>query len=250
MAKRYAFLLKRALTDPWLLCWLLGLVAGNVLLIVLDAAHYFCVRRGLDAWPCDPRFSMESNVGVAQLFSSAQTLLLIGLLVHLARQTREAIYLAFGAIYVFVLVDDAVGVNQVLGGFLVPALGLVDLPRVKAESLGEIMVYGLVAVPLLGMVAVAWARGAPQHRAAGVGFLLLLALLAFFAIVMDLVHLAFINSFHHSLLVLEVVEEGGESLTESLTLLLALTLVRSSSWTSASTPSWRTEAVPRSSGMT
>jgi hypothetical protein len=43
---------------------------------------------------------------------------------------------------------------------------------------------------------------------------------------MDLVHLAFINSFYASQLVLEVAEEGGELLCQTLALMLALTLVR------------------------
>ena len=88
-------------------------------------------------------------------------------------------------------------------------------------------------------------RSAPEHRAAGVGFLLLLALLAFFAIVMDLVHLAFINSFYASQLVLEVAEEGGEMLTQSLALMLALTLARRSPASRLPTWPWQTEAVPR-----
>ncbi len=219
-------LLKRTLTDPALVRWLLGLLACNLVLIVLHAGYYYCVRHGLDAWPRDPRFSLDSNVGVGQLFSSAQTLLLIGLLLQLARQTREVLYLAFGAIFLVVLVDDAFAVNQVLGTLAVQAFGLVDLPRIEAQSLGEMAVYALVAVPLLGMVAAAYARGAPEHREAGLGFLTLLMALTFFATVMDLVHLAFINSFYASQLVLEVAEEGGEMLSESLALMLALTLVR------------------------
>ena len=43
---------------------------------------------------------------------------------------------------------------------------------------------------------------------------------------MDLVHLAFIKSFRGSRLILEVAEEGGEMVTISAALLLALTLAR------------------------
>jgi hypothetical protein len=247
MATRYGLLLKKALTDPTLLSWLLGLLACNLLLVVLHAAHYVCVRHGLDAWPRDPRFSLDSNVGFAQLFSSIQTLLLIGLLLQLARRTRETLYLALAAVFLFVLIDDGLAVNQVLGALVVPALGLVDLPRIKAESLGEMVVYGLVAVPLLATVAVTFARATPEHRAAGLGFLSLLALLTFFATVMDLVHLAFINSFRASQLVLEVTEEGGEMLTESLALMLALTLVRRPPAIAPRTRSWPTEAMTRQS---
>jgi hypothetical protein len=65
----------------------------------------------------------------------------------------------------------------------------------------------------------------------------LLALLTFFATVMDLVHLAFIKSFSGSRLLLEVAEEGGEMLTLSLALLLVLTLVRQLPARIASEPS-------------
>ncbi len=229
----------KLLGDPALLRWLLGLLACNLALIVLHAAWYVCVRHGLDAWPRDPRFSLDSNAGLGQLFSSAQTLLLIGLLVSLARRTRQALYLALGAIFLVVLVDDAFAVNQVLGRPVAQALGLVDLPRIKAESLGEMMVYALVAVPLLAMVVTACARGTPEHRAAGIGFVLLLGMLAFFATVMDLVHLAFINSFYASQLVLEAAEEGGEMLALSLALLLALTLARRPPEIAPSSCLWR-----------
>jgi len=218
----YRTLLRRALTEPALVRWLLGLIACNLVLIVLHTGYYYCVRHGLDAWPRDPRFSLDSNRGLGQLFSSAQTLLLIGLLLQLARQTREALYLAFAAIFLIVLIDDAFAVNQPLGSLVVRAFGLVDLPRIEAESLGEMAVYAMVALPLLGMLAAAYARGAPEHRAAGLGFLALLIALTFFATVMDLVHLAFINSFYASQLILEVAEEGGELLCGSLALMLAL----------------------------
>jgi hypothetical protein len=219
-------MMKQFLSDRALPRWLFGLLACNLVLIVLHTGYYYCVRHGLDAWPRDPRFSLASNVGLAQLFSSAQTVLLSLLLLQLARRTRERLYLALGAIFLIVLVDDAFAVNQMLGELVVPAFGLVDLPRIKAESLAEMLIYALVAAPLLGMVALAYARGAPEHRAAGLGFLALLAALTFFATAMDLVHLAFIKSFYASQLVLEVAEEGGEMLTQSLALMLALTLVR------------------------
>ena len=116
--------------------------------------------------------------------------------------------------------------NQLLGEPLAGVLGLVDRPRLEAQSVAEMMVYGVLALPLLGMLATAFLRAPAEHRRAGAGFVLLLALLAFFATVMDLVHLAFIKSFFGSRLLLEVVEEGGEMLTLSLALMLALILSR------------------------
>ncbi len=226
MTRGYGLIIKQFASDRALLRWLCGLLACNLLLVVLHTGYWYCRRHGLDAWPGNPRFSLDSNVGPAQLFSSFQTVLVTLLLLQLAHRTWELLYLALGAIFLIVLVDDAFAVNQALGELIVPALGLVDLPRVKAESMAEMLAYALVAVPLLAMVALAYARGAPEHRAAGLGFLALLGLLTFFATVMDLVHLAFIKSFYASQLVLEVAEEGGEMLAQSLALMLALTLVR------------------------
>jgi len=226
MSADYRALLRSALRDRALVRWLLALLAGNLLLVALHSAHFVCLRYGLEAWPRDPAFSLAANFGFAQLFNSMQTVLLIGLLSRLAARTREALYLTLSAVFVIVLLDDALALNQVLGEFLASALGLVDRPRLEAQSLAEMMVYGLLAVPLLAALAAAYLRARPAHRAAGRGFLFLLALLTFFATVMDLVHLAFIKSFSGSRLLLEVAEEGGEMLTLSLALLLALTLVR------------------------
>lgn len=214
------------LADRRLLGWLAALIVVNVGLVGLHTAYFVCLRFGLDAWPRDPIFSLDSNTGFAQAFNSAQTLLLIGLLLQLAMRTRTALYLAFGVVFLIVLIDDALAVNQVLGQVLVGAFGLIDRPRLEAQSLAEMLVYGSIAVPVLGLLAAALSRAGEHHRPAAAGFLLLLGLLGFFATVMDLVHLAFIKSFFGSRLVLEVLEEGGEMLTVSLALLFALTLVR------------------------
>ena len=226
MSADYQTLLRDALRDRALVSWLLALLAGNFVLVALHTAYFGCLRYGLEAWPCDPAFSLAANFGFAQLFTSLQTMLLIGLLFRLAAATREALYLALGGVFVLVLLDDALAFNQVLGESLASALSLVDRPRLKAQSLAEMMVYGMLAVPLLAALAAAYLPAHPAHRTAGRGFLVLLALLTFFATAMDLIHLAFRTSFSGSRLLLEVAEEGGEMLTLSLALLLALTLAR------------------------
>ena len=222
MAADYPSCLRSAWRDRALTRGLLAVLALNLVLVALHGAHFVCLRYGLNAWPRDPLFSLDSNTGLAQLFNSCQTMLLIALLLRIGAQTRTAVYPALAAIFLFVLLDDALALNQLLGAPLAGALGLVDRPRLEAQSVAEMMVYGVLAPPLLGMLAVALLRAPAEHRRAGAGFVSLLALLAFFATVMDLVHLAFIKSFFGSRLVLEVAEEGGEMLTLSLALLLAL----------------------------
>jgi hypothetical protein len=204
----------------------LVLLAANLALALLHGGYFVCLRYGLDAWPRDPIFSLASNTGFAQAFNSAQTLLLIALLLGLARRTREMLYLALAVVFVLVLLDDALAINQLLGSPLVRALGLVDHPRLLAQSLAEMLVYGALAVPVLALLGLGWLHASPAQRRAGAAFVLLLALLAFFATVMDLVHLAFIKSFRGSRLVLELLEEGGEMATLSSALLLALALTR------------------------
>lgn len=202
------------------------LLAANLVLALLHGAYFICLRYGLEAWPRDPLFSLSSNAGFAQAFNSVQTLLLITILLGLAQRTRELLYLALGAVFVVVLLDDALALNQLLGAPLADALGLVDRPRLLAQSTAEMLVYGALALPILALLGAGWRRARPPHRQAGAGFLALLGLLAFFATVMDLVHLAFIKSFFGSRLVLEVIEEGGEMVTLSAALLLALALAR------------------------
>lgn len=204
----------------------LVLLAANLVLVLLHGGYFVCLRYGLDAWLRDPMFSLASNTGFAQAFNSAQTLLLIALLLGLARRTREVLYLSLAVVFVLVLLDDALAINQLLGSPLVRALGLVDHPRLLAQSLAEMLVYGALAVPVLALLGLGWLHASPAQRRAGAAFVLLLALLAFFATVMDLIHLAFIKSFRGSRLVLEVLEEGGEMATLSIALLLALALTR------------------------
>ena len=89
MSADYKTLLRCALRDQALVGWLLALLTGNLVLVALHSAHFVCLRYGIEAWPRDPAFTLSANFGFAQLFNSAQTALLIGLLFRLAAQTRE-----------------------------------------------------------------------------------------------------------------------------------------------------------------
>ncbi|HSA82941.1 MAG TPA: hypothetical protein VLE23_19145, partial [Geminicoccaceae bacterium] len=86
---------------------LLALLAVNLVLVALHSAHFICWRYGFEAWPLDRAFALSTNLGFAQLFNLAQTALLIGLLFRLGAQTRETLYLTLGAVFVIVLLDDA-----------------------------------------------------------------------------------------------------------------------------------------------
>ena len=218
--------LKSLAQDRKLVLSALLLLASNLGLALLHSGYWVCLRYGLDAWPRDPVFSLDCNTGFAQAFNSGQTLLLIALLFGLAQRTRELLYLALGGVFILVLLDDALALNQLLGSPLVGALGLIDHPRLLAQSLAEMLVYGALAVPVLSLLGFGWLHADPVHRRAGAAFFALLGLLTFCATVMDLVHLAFIKSFRGSRLVLELLEEGGEMATLSAALLLALALTR------------------------
>jgi hypothetical protein len=202
----------------------LALLVVSLGLVLLHTGYYYCRRHAIDAWLRDPICSLDSNTGFAQAFTSAQTLLLIGLLLRTAGRTREVVYAALAGVFVLVLLDDALAINQWLGGPLVRLLGLVDHPRLLAQSLAEMMVYAALGVPVVALLGTSWRRAAPVHRRLGAAFILLIGVLAFFATAMDLVHLAFIKSFYASPLVLEVAEEGGEMATLSAALLLALAI--------------------------
>src|SRR5690606_37219398 len=117
--------------------------------------------------------------GHAEFYQYTMALWCMALFGALMLRTRALGYLAWVVVFAFLLVDDTVQIHETLGarlGAVLPFAGFVGL---RADDLGEAAVAGAAAVLLLGLVAWAYARGAPEFRRASRHIVLLLLVLLF-----------------------------------------------------------------------
>lgn len=156
------------------------------------------------------------------------------MLLALALTRRAVIYLAWAAIFLYFLIDDATLVHERLGGWLVTELRLDRLqeiyvawfPRLflRPQDFGELTVALIVAMAIAALLAFSWpARNAVRERTAAKRLVAWLVLFAFFAVGVDMLHIMAWVLYPPATDVIGMIEDGGEMICASI-LVAGLTL--------------------------
>lgn len=167
-------------------------------------------------WAVNEDGSFIEILGYVQLATAAALLLVLGTV-----RRRGLVHLGWAATLVLVLLDDALRFHERGGGRLVDRGLVPDVFGLPQQALGELLVWGLLAVPVL-VVLVATHRASPRlarsdsWRLAG-----LTVLLMAFAVGVDIVHEVIEEITDNSVvdLLVTFVEAGGE--VGAMTCLLA-----------------------------
>lgn len=135
-------------------------------------------------------------------------------------------YLALLAVFGFILLDDSLKIHEQLGILLGTRLDLPALGGLHPRDLGEILVWALAGLPLLGAVLATLVRAERDDRRNALLLLAALGLLASFAVGADVLHVIFTHAFGHAEGLLAVLEEGGEQFVQSLIVVLVILIRR------------------------
>jgi len=135
---------------------------------------------------------------------------------------KRPVYLAFVAIFVFVLLDDALELHETFGAQIATTLEFRSFGGLRARDPGEVLVWIVAGIPLLGAAAWAIARAPKEDRRNGVLLTGGLALLALFAVGADMAHEVLRNTFRGANDLFTLIEDGGEQITLSLVCGLAI----------------------------
>ena len=215
-----------------------------VLLLAIDlmfvACHLFLVGAPEvfeHAW------SVEADTGYAEKFQHLKWLAAVVLLLILALTRRAAVYLAWAAIFLYFLVDDATSIHETQGGRLAVEFGLERVQQIYAawfpafylrpQDFGELAVALFAAAAIAFALILCWPRnGAVRERLVAKRLVAWLALFAFFAVGFDMLHIMAmdpVTMFTPAFYWLGVIEDGGEMLCASILVGgLALELTRAS----------------------
>jgi hypothetical protein len=185
----------------------LALVAASVVRLVV-AGHSFT-----DPW------LLETDGGWAEVFGYVQQGAIALLLLVLAVLTRRLVFVPWAALFAFALADDSLRLHENKGAWLAEMLDRKlwfpdSLLGLRANDLGEMIVWGLLAVAPLAAVALLHRRGDAWTRRAGVGLAVLTAAYVFFGAVVDQFHVLFLDSWLGD--VVGTVEDGGELIVLSV----------------------------------
>lgn len=125
------------------------------------------------------------------------------------RTERLTMALFFALAFAFLLLDDGLSIHERLGA----VVGR-ELPAAMGDvrsAAGEAAVFGCYAVVLGSGFALAWRCSGPQGRQVALRYVLLIALMGFFAVFADFAHSS-APSYSVSAGLLGLIEEAGEML--------------------------------------
>lgn len=201
---------------------LIALVIVDLMLIGLHVAMPW-----VPYLQADPRFSIETDRGVSEVFQALKWASISALLLVSSARTRDWGYAAWALLFAYLLVDDWRSVHERWGLALSRAWTLPTPPFIRAADLGELLVSAGAAAALLPGIALGWWRGTPAFRQACADMVSLLLLLVAFGIGVDMLHVAVLHLPGPEKL-LAVVEDGGELLVASAIVAYCVALVHRS----------------------
>lgn len=161
-----------------------------------------------------PHFSMTRDRGYAEVFQYLKIFWIICLLALLFTRYKASVMLAWIFIFGYMLLDDSLQIHETVGRYLVANLDIQPAFRLRAQDFGELLVTAIAGTFLFSFLAVTYFKARPYARQVTHRLLALVAAIAFFGIVIDMIHMMvpWGNTFFAML------EDGGEMLIMSLTL--------------------------------
>jgi hypothetical protein len=154
------------------------------------------------------RFSITSEQSYAEYYEHGKELLVIGLTGALAVTRRDRIYLCWTGLFAYLLWDDALEIHERLGTEITSRIAVGEVLGVPAQAAGEMLTPAAAAVLFTVALVLAWRRGTPGARHLSMRLMGAVAALAFFGVLIDLVHsVVRTNPWNYRL---GILEESGE----------------------------------------
>jgi len=203
------------------------LLLADVILVLIHAT-FAANRDSLCVGSICNWVTLEAEYGLPALYMFAKFTAIIVIMFLLFRTTRAAPFLCLSLALSIMLFDDALEIHEQGGAFFVDALGLSGAAGLRAQDIGELLVWSLLGLPVLALLA--W--GALSKSAVGKPtfwvFIGLIAALMFFAIVVDAAHSALPRTLFRDISyanqLIGIVEDSGEMVVLSIMLAVAITI--------------------------
>lgn len=158
-------------------------------------------------------YSIEQERGYAEIFQYIKffwTILLLGMLAFTKREWNFGVWMLF---FVYLLGDDASQFHERGGEVITAAMQYQPMWGLRAQDFGELSM-SLIVLGVFSIIGIKAYLGANANtRLAVKGYAALLATLAFFGVVVDMLH---VIAGGDAFPLLGVLEDGGEMLTLSL----------------------------------
>ncbi|HYI33378.1 MAG TPA: hypothetical protein VEX88_07955 [Glaciibacter sp.] len=211
--------------------WLRVVVAVALVLDVLVLSgdvFAYVNRRGVPILPgvFAPWLDASEDGSVAELYGHLQLLAAIVALVLVWRATRVGVYAAWALAFAALVADDFFQIHERVGEMLVDTFSLPAVAGLRPQDLGELVVWAAAGIVVGGLLVVTHLRAGPRHRSDSWLLAASAAVLALFAVALDMVDAVVKRMTGQGTLtsLLDYAESAGELLTMTLMLFVALAI--------------------------
>ena len=162
------------------------------------------------------RFSIEDDHGFAEFYQHMKELALAELLLVFLIESDDLLFLAWTGLFAYFFIDDSFQFHETVGLWLSERLNFSAAIGLRARDFGELLVTGFATLSFVAVLLMTYRHGQHESRRITRVLLSMLLILAFFGVVVDMVHILFLEVPLGS--AFGVVEDGGEMLVMSLIL--------------------------------
>lgn len=180
------------------------------MLNALALGIYFLARRAAGLQIIDfPRWlAIDRDGGALEILNYVQTGLTATFLVMAGLAARRPLYLAWGLLFLFIVLDDSLQYHESVGRLLVAGLDLPAFQGMRPQDTGELIAWAAAAVVLLPAIAVFHWQSPPAVRRHSVVLLACFTALVMCAVVFDMVHMVLSRTLLAG--AIGFLEDGGE----------------------------------------
>lgn len=196
------------------------LFAGDVAFVL---AHVILRLTGsLDTFPM---FALYLDGGYPECYQYIKEAFVALALFIVAFRAREFRYLAWSALFCFLLMDDSLGLHELIGADFATGFDLTTHLGLRGQDFGEIAAEVVTGGAILMVTVVCYWLGSVEFRKASRHLFVILTVIIFFGVLVDSLHFLYEINWKVSLIVV-VIEDGGEMLGMSLAAWYALRLLQ------------------------
>ncbi|MBL4701796.1 MAG: hypothetical protein JKX85_11130 [Phycisphaeraceae bacterium] len=193
-------IIKRLCNEPTAATrFLVLLLAADLVFILIQIPYHMGMMS-------NPFFSIEADMGYAEIYQYIKEFWIILLLFGIAIQRPRAIYLAWMCLFIYVLCDDALSIHETVGRWIATQLDLQPMFGLRSRDFGELMVSAVAGGVLFSSIGIAYFFSDLHGKTMSRHLVGLFALLVLFGVGVDMIHqmVSFGKDFWG------IVEDGGE----------------------------------------
>ena len=188
--------------------------ARKFLLLLIFADICFILLHGANGMHLisNRLFSIQKDFGFPEMYQYIKESWIVVLLLMTAINTSQVIYYAWSSLFMYFLLDDSLQIHERLGDYLANYFELQPMFNLRALDFGELIVsmfFGFLIFSFIGLTYMFSDRIAKERSK---HLFILVLFVAFFGIVVDMLHIAipFVTPLW------TLIEDGGEMIIMSI----------------------------------